>query len=209
MMAGFDPATLAFYADQTEMYLGCRPDHVNSEVSDFLALLAPKARILELGCGGGADAEYMISQGFNVEPTDGVAEMAARAEARLGTPVRVMRFDMLEAVEEYDAVIASASLLHVPLADLAGILARIWRALKPGGLHLATYKTDALASRDEHGRYYNFLTREEAETNYRAAGKWDAIRYEEAQGVGYFSKPALWLKIIAKKAEIDNLAKSD
>jgi SAM-dependent methyltransferase len=199
MAIGFDPKTLAFYAGQTDMYVGCRPDHVNSELPEFLALLKPKARILELGCGGGADAEYMIAQGFDVEPTDGVAEMAARAGARLGQPVGVMRFDMLEAVEEYDAVIASASLLHVPLADLAGILARIWRALKPGGLHLATYKTGALANRDDHGRYYNFLNRKEAETNYRAAGDWAKIRYEEQMGVGYFSAPALWLKVVAKK----------
>ena len=110
-MTGFDQLTLDFYAGQASEYLGHRPEHINRELVDFLALLSPGARILELGCGGGTDAAYMIEQGFDVDPTDGVAAMARAAEERLGRPVRVMRFDELDAVEDYDAVIANASLL--------------------------------------------------------------------------------------------------
>ncbi len=198
-MTGFDAKTLEFNAGSAEMYLGCRPNAIEPGLPAFLALLEPKSRILELGCGGGTDAEFMIAHGFDVTPTDGVPEMAARAEARLGQPVQVMRFDALNAVEEYDVVIASASLLHVPLAELSDILARIWRALKPGGLHFATYKTGAPESRDEYGRYYNYLTRDDAEAQYRAAGAWLSIRYQERMGVGYFSKPALWLNVVARK----------
>jgi hypothetical protein len=56
----------------------------------------------------------MLQRGFDVHPTDGVPEMARKAEIRLGRRVRVMRFDELDSSEEYDAVWASASLLHVP-----------------------------------------------------------------------------------------------
>jgi SAM-dependent methyltransferase len=202
-VTGFDRDTLDFYAAQADMYLGYRPDDIEPELPEFLELLAPSACILELGCGGGTDAGYMIAQGFDVEPTDGVAEMAAKAEARLGRTVRVMRFDELEAVEVYDAVIANASLLHVPIGELAAVLALIWRALKPGGWHFATYKTGAAESRDEHGRYYNYLSRDDADARYLAAGNWESLDYEERLGVGYFSKPAIWLKVIArKKAQI-------
>jgi cyclopropane fatty-acyl-phospholipid synthase-like methyltransferase len=76
-----DPATLAFYATEARTYVSVRPDEVSRFIVDFLRLLPAGASILELGCGGGADAAYMIEAGFAVEPTDGVSEMAAIAEA--------------------------------------------------------------------------------------------------------------------------------
>lgn len=198
-MTGFDPQTLGFYSAQAGIYLGFRPENASPELDGFLKLLPAGGRILELGCGGGCDAAYMIAHGFDVDATDGAAEMAAEAEVRLGRLVRVMRFDELESVEAYDAVVATASLLHVPAGELSSILARIWRALKPQGWHLATYKTGAPEGRDEHGRYYNYLSRNDAEVHYRSAGNWAALVYEESLGVGYFSKPAIWLKVIAQK----------
>lgn len=199
MTSGFDWQTLEFYAAQAEAYLGHRPEDINPELPAFLDLLPPKARILELGCGGGVDAAHMISRGFDVDPTDGVAEMAAQAEVRLGRRVRVMRFDELDADEHYDAVVACASLLHVPLAELSEILSRVWRALKPGGFHLASFKTGSPASRDQHGRYYNYLSPNDAAARYAEAGHWASISYAQRQGIGYFSEPALWLEVTARK----------
>jgi cyclopropane fatty-acyl-phospholipid synthase-like methyltransferase len=49
-------------------------------------MLQPGARILELGCGGGRDAEAMVAAGFEVDPTDGTPEIARKAEERLGKP---------------------------------------------------------------------------------------------------------------------------
>lgn len=200
-MTGYDQKTIDFYAGQAEEYLGYRPDTINRELHGFLELLPAGARILELGCGGGADAAHMIAQGFDVDPTDGVAEMAQAAAKRLGRPVRVMRFDELDAIEEYDAVVANATLLHVPLADLTDIIARIWKALKPGGWHLASYKTGQEPGYDEHGRYYNYLARADADKFYHAAGDWASVDYEKYQGTGYFSAPAKWLKITARRRE--------
>ena len=198
-MSAFDASTLDFYAANAVAYLEHRPDEVSEELLPFLARLKPGARILELGCGGGRDAAAMIACGFDVEPTDGVAAMAGEAERLLGSRVRVMRFDEIDAVEAYDAVVAMASLLHAPKAALPDVLHRIWRALAPGGQHLATFKTAAAPGHDEHGRYYNYPSRDEAEAMYRVAGEWAAIDFHEAMGVGYFSTPARWLTVTAVK----------
>lgn len=139
-MSDFDPATLAFYAKEAPIYTASGPDGASRHLPAFLDRLSPGARILELGCGGGYDALFMAKCGFDVDATDGTAEIAAQAAMRLGRPVRVMRFDELDCITEYDAVIASASLLHVPRAGLPGILQRIWTALTPGGWHLASFK---------------------------------------------------------------------
>ena len=201
MSEAFDPQTLAFYEAEAGAYVTARPEAVASHLSAFLDLLPPRGSILELGCGGGMDAAYMIERGFVVEPTDGVAAMAAQAEARLRRPVKLMRFDELDAHDAHDAVIASASLLHVPRESLPDVLARIWRALKPGGWHLASYKTGGDEGYDELGRYYNRPSAALAEMLYRAAGDWVVYDVEESFEPGYVGKPSAWLKITARKAQ--------
>jgi SAM-dependent methyltransferase len=200
MGEAFDPATLAFYEAEAPVYVLARPDEPDPYLSKFLDRLSPGATILELGCGGGRDAAFMIERGFDVDMTDGVAAMAAQAEAYLGRQVRVLRFDELEAVGSYDSVIANASLLHVPLAGLPEILGRVWRALKPGGMHFASYKTGGGEGQDEHGRYYNRPSRGDMERIYGLAGDWSWLEIEQFAGEGYFSKPSAWLKIAAQKA---------
>ncbi len=194
----FDAGTLAFYAREAATYVD-RPVTLHPALARFLKLLPEGAHILELGCGGGRDAKHMIDAGFDVDATDGVAEMAAQAEAWLGQPVRVMRFDELEAVARYDAVIANASLLHVPLVALPLIIARIWRALKPGGWHFASYKTGTPQGRDRFGRYYNQIARGEAEALYDVADAWEDVRWEESHEPGYFGEASDWLAVVARK----------
>ena len=195
----FDPATLAFYAHEAPVYAARGTDGASRHLELFLDRLTPGCRILELGCGGGRDAALMISRGFDVDPTDGVPEIAAKAEALLGSPVRIMRFDALNAVAAYDAVWASASLLHVPRAGLTDILTCIWRALKPGGWHEASYKGGRHEGRDMFDRYYNYLSRAQLVAHYEAAGPWETVRLEEGTGGGYDGKQGPWLSITVHK----------
>lgn len=199
-MTGFDPATLAFYAAEAPVYAASGKDGVSRHLASFLKRLPEGATILELGCGGGRDAEYMIAQGFRVDATDGVAEIAALAQARIGQPVRVMRFDELDADERYDAVLASASLLHVPRQALPDILGKVWRALKPNGWHLATYKAGGTEGRDLFGRYFNYLAPHEAEFAYRATGPWEPLEIGQGMGGGYDGVQGPWLAVTARKA---------
>ncbi|MBS0475810.1 MAG: class I SAM-dependent methyltransferase [Proteobacteria bacterium] len=198
-MNGHDPRTLAFYAREASDYVARFVDGINCNLPDFLDRLVPGASILELGCGAGRDAAYMIERGFAVEPSDGVPAMAALAEARLGRAVRVLRFEELDADGVYDAVYASYSLLHVPRAGLDDVLARIWRALKPGGWHMATYKSGGSEGRDSLGRYFNYLSREQAQAFYAHTGAWDRLEFSEGIGGGYDNRPSSWVNVIARK----------
>jgi SAM-dependent methyltransferase len=112
-----------------------------------------------------------------------------------------MRFDELEAVDRYDAVVAAASLLHVPRSGLPEILARIYRALRPGGWHIASFKGGGTEGRDRFHRYFNYLAREDAESAYRTAGPWAPLEIDEGTGGGYDGVHGPWLKVIARKAE--------
>ncbi len=199
MRENASPSTLAFYEANAEAYLGARPDEVTPALVPFLDRLPRGARILELGCGGGSDAEYMLSRGFAVVPTDGSPTMAAVAARRLNRPVATLRFDQLDEEQSFDAVVACAALLHVPKGQLGPVIQRIWRALKPGGWHFASFKTGETEGLDAHGRHYNQVTPAELDAVYAAAGDWASLVQEETMGVGHFSTPSRWLHLTARR----------
>lgn len=198
-MTSFDPATLAFYAREAPDYAASGPGGIGRHLEPFLAKLAPGASILELGCGSGRDAAHMAARGFAVEATDGVPEMAAQAALRLGRPVKVMRFDELDADAAYDGIVAAYALLHVPRAGLPGVLNRIWRALKPGGWHAATFKLGDAEGRDRLGRYYNYPDEDRVLGWYSATGTWDRIETETGEGRGYEGGASRFVMIRLRK----------
>lgn len=196
-----DTETLHFYQANARSYVAARPEELSPDLLAFLPRLENGASILELGCGSGLDAAEMERLGFSVVPTDGSPSMAAIASERLGRKVEVLRFEDLADNEKYDAVVACASLLHVPLGGLPEVLRRIWSSLKPGGWHFASFKTDGQATRDTHGRYYNYLDRAAASAAYAEAGSWRTMLFENYDGAGHFSAPARWLTVTAQKCE--------
>ena len=199
MPGAHDDQTLAWYDREAGVYAHRREPSRSERMDAFLARLKPGASILELGSGGGQDAALMLAAGFDVTPTDGSPGLAAQAQARLGRSVRVMRFEELDAVEAYDAVWASACLLHVPEEALAGILGRVWRALKLGGLFFASFKAGDGGDRDSLGRYYNFVSRPALEAAYAQAGPWSELSFDETPGGGYDGVPRTWLMVVAAK----------
>jgi SAM-dependent methyltransferase len=196
----FDPTTLDFYTDEAPVYVASGHGGRSAHLDAFLARLRPGASILELGCGGGRDSEAMIARGFRVDPTDGVAAMAAKAAERLGSPVRVARFDQIDAVEAYDAVWAHASLLHVPRATLPRVLASVWRVLKPGGWHFANFKSGGEEGRDQLGRYYNYLDLDQMRSAYTLSGSWLVHDVRDYEGGGYMGSRGPWVSITVQKA---------
>lgn len=198
----YDQATLNFYADEAPVYIASGKGGVSRWLDDFAKALPVGARILELGCGGGRDAEALLARGFDVDATDGTPAMAAKAAERLGRPVRVMRFDELSDVSSYDAVWANASLLHVPSPALAEVLALILRALKPGGLHFANYKAGGIAGRDRLGRYFNYPDRAALIAAYGRSGDWDVLSVTDYIGGGYEGDQGPWIAITALRPPI-------
>ena len=198
-MTAFDPRTLKFYATQAPEYHAKSTAGINCDLPAFLDRLPAGAAILELGCGLGRDAAYMAECGFAVDPTDGVAAMAALAANRLKRAVPVMRFDELATVARYDAIYASYALLHVPRDALGDVLRRIWTALRPGGWHMATYKSGGTEGRDALDRYFNYLSHDQARVYYEAAGSWQSLELTEGAGAGYDGRVSPWVNVIARK----------
>jgi SAM-dependent methyltransferase len=193
-----DERTLQFYSNNAQAYAE-REIARHTRLARFLDLLAPGARILELGCGAGADSAGMLARGFDVRPTDGSEEMAAVASQRLGRPVETLLFHDLDEVQAYDGVWANACLLHVPRDQLADILALIRRALKPGGFFYASYKAGEADGRDTLDRYYNYPSPDWLRANYARAGSWSSLSIERGEVRGFDGKQADMLFVVARK----------
>ncbi len=113
----------------------------------FAGLLENGARVLEIGSGGGRDADELERRGLSVRRTDITAAFVqllrdAGHEASVVDP----RFDDLADPQRdapYDGVWASASLLHVRREHLPRVLARLAEATRDGGvLNLAVKEGD-------------------------------------------------------------------
>lgn len=197
--APYDAQTLEFYSAEAPVYTASGPQGASRHLASFLDRLKVGSLILELGCGGGRDAEAMMRRGFRVEATDGTPMIAQQAQKRIGQPVRVMRFDQLDDDGKYDAVWAHASLLHVPRAQLPAILRLIFRALRPGGLHYASFKSEGIEGRDHYGRYFNHPALPQLTDFYLQSAPWDIIATEEFVGGGYGRSEGPWVAITVKK----------
>ncbi len=193
-----DDATLQFYRRNAESYAAWAKAP-STRLIGFLGLLPEGGSILELGCGAGNHAAEMLARGFALRATDGSPEMAEIASRRLNHPVDVMRFDELEEREAFDGVWASACLLHVPKPELAGILTRIHRALKAGGVFYASFKSGEDDGRDSLGRYYNYVSADWLHATYAAAGPWQ-LRSSDSSVIKSFDETqATILHLVMRK----------
>ena len=193
-----DPATLAFYEANAARYSEHFSRAPSRHLDRFLDRLAPGARVLELGCGGGQDSARMAARGFAIDPTDATPAMVAAAHAALALPARRMRFDELVAVEAYDAVWAHACLIHVTRSEFATVLVAIHRALHPRGWHFANFKLGDGEDRDPLGRLTNFPDEAWLERSYRTAG-FAIVATERYRGEGADGVVRDWYALTVRK----------
>jgi superfamily II DNA or RNA helicase/SAM-dependent methyltransferase len=115
--------------------------------------LAEGAQILDAGCGSGRDAKAFAAQGFQVTAFDASAKLAELASAHCGFKVHVRRFEDVNEVGVYDGIWCCASLLHVAAAELPGVIAQLWNALRPGGRIYLSFKR-GIGERLHGGRHF-------------------------------------------------------
>lgn len=197
MGLAYDPETIAFYNSEAIAYSNA--SHASPHLSSFMARLRSGGAVLELGCGAGYDSEALLAAGFEVTATDGARELAVIASRRIGRPVRVMRFDEIDAADAFDGVWANACLLHVPTASLAGVLARIYLALRVGGVFFASFKAGDGEGRDGLGRFYNFVSEGDLRRCYGEVGPWSAMTIKDGFGGGYDGVERRWFACTAVK----------
>jgi len=106
----------------------------------FLPLIPAGGLILDAGCGSGRDALAFQNSGYDVTAVDASEKLCKLASALLNKPVQCVVFDRVAFHEEFDAVWACASLLHVPKVELSDSITALIRSLKSGGVMYCSFK---------------------------------------------------------------------
>lgn len=113
---------------------------MTDKYENFLSHLPHNAHILDAGCGVGRDALYFKKLGHHVKTFDGSAEMVRLSSILLKQTTEHLTFQEMNFENEFDAVWAGASLLHVPYDDMGRVFEKIHRSLKNSGLFFASFK---------------------------------------------------------------------
>jgi SAM-dependent methyltransferase len=177
-----DDETISAYESRSHEYAARTGRRAEPGFAEFVSELPEGAHVLDLGCGPGDAAHRLLKAGFTVDAVDATPAMISRAR-ELGVPARLATFDEIDGLDAYDGIWASYSLLHAPRANMPATLARLHRALKPGGrLHIGM-KLGTGEKRDRLGRLYVYYTEDELVGLLEAAGFTPTIR-ETRRDVG-------------------------
>lgn len=171
---------------------------VSSLYEDFEKLINPGCKILDLGCGSGRDSRYFVRRGYNVVAVDPSPVMCAHTRTIVDIPVLGMKAEDIQFSNEFDAVWACASLLHVSRDKQMNVLRLIGKALKNGGICYCSWKYGA-EDRIVCGRHFTDYT----EDSLRDLLKKMPVFQEEKVWISYdVRKNKLnqkWLNALIKK----------
>ena len=189
--------TIDYYNKNAKQYIELTRE-VSSEDREEMLLkyLQPGAYILDVGCGSGKDSKSLIEKGYKVCSIDGSEQMAKLASKYIGREVICKRIENIEFQEEFDAIYASAVLLHIPRKEQKSVLEKLAKAVKKNGYLYINYKHGEFEGiRDE--RYYTDYTIELFEGLIKSIKNLKLIEYKIM--IDELGRGNNWLNIILKK----------
>ena len=179
------------------------PDHVRSELEEFVSAVSTGARVLEIGSGSGRDAAYLEQRGLVVRRTDVTPAFVdlLRNDGYAADVVDPLHDDLSDPArpdELYAAIWASACLLHVQRVDLATVLTRLRGATRLGGLLFFSVKEGDGEAWSKRGpvaapRLFIYWQAADLQAVVGQAG-WTVLQVERAQGPGDDG----WLEVWAR-----------
>lgn len=123
-------------------------------LAELASLISPKSKVLDLGCGCGIPVARTLAQNFSVSGVD-ISSVQIERARKIVPNAEFICADMTEIAfpaESFAAIVSFYALIHVPLDEQPGLLAKLRSWLQPEGYLLAT-----VGSRDWTGTEENWL----------------------------------------------------
>jgi ubiquinone/menaquinone biosynthesis C-methylase UbiE len=156
-----DDQTIEVYNAKADEYSKIGGFTTNKHLKDFVELHNKNDKVLDLGCGHGSAAFYMLNSGLNCHAIDASAKMVELANQKFNIKAKVCTFDKLDWAKSFNGIYASFSLLHVDQIEFLKILRVIKRILLPDGKLGLGMKLGTGTKRDSIGRFYAYYTEDE------------------------------------------------
>ncbi|MGA6826762.1 class I SAM-dependent methyltransferase [Nitrospira sp. NS4] len=180
---------------------GARRKRPPALLLEWMAGLSRGAVLLDLGCGGGQDAEELRRKGYRVVGMDLTAAFlrTAREEAPLLPLVRADMRELPFRAASFDGVWAAASLIHLPKTDAARVLKVLSQIAGPGATLAATLtygtKSGVLTKGWMPGRYFARWQKPELARVVERSG-WTI---ESVRVVSNQERKGRWINLIARR----------
>jgi SAM-dependent methyltransferase len=201
-----DEATLEYY-DRNAGACSARYESADMSHLDHLLLRhLPQhgARVLELGCGSGREAAFLVQHGHDVRAVDaseGMIAEALRRHPELANRLSREAMPLPEGsplfAEVFDAVLAIALLMHIPDSELFETILQFKKLLRP----LAVVFVSVSAGRPEigtdgrepGGRLFRERPTEELQLLFERLGFRLAARYQTPDAL---HRSMMWVSLI-------------
>ena len=167
----------------------------------WLKCLPVGASLLDLGCGGGRDADDLARRGYRVVGVDRTSALllAGRRRYRVLPLVLADLRDLPFQSMSFDGLWAAASLMHLPKPDARRILADLYKLVRSGGLFAATVtyglKSRLVTDGWVPGRYFARWRKDELARAVHRAG-WTIL---ELKVVMNRERKGRWINFIARR----------
>lgn len=194
-----DQLTVNFYNENASKFINNTfLLDVNALYEPFIKLLKPGAHILDAGCGSGRDALFFTKCGYIVTAFDAAEEMVKHACKTTGLEIKQMTFQEFDLPEQFDAIWACASLLHVSESEIDLVVEKLSKSLKYNGIFYSSYKYGEKEG-FRHGRLFNDYT----ETRFKALmerhNQFDIISIWKTTDLRSGRDDEVWLNTIVRK----------
>jgi len=141
------------------------------EIYEFMKLISPQGKVLDLGCGPGHHSKIFMENGFEVVGIDLSEKMIEIAK----TTVKNVDFQVMDIMNlnfphnYFDGIWASASLIHIPKIIISQALLNLKMILNRKGLIYISVKEgngEELITDERYGgvkKFYAYYERKEIE----------------------------------------------
>jgi SAM-dependent methyltransferase len=192
---------------------GTSPEGPSSLAKETARALPARSRVLELGCGSGADAAYLAREGHDVLAVDFSAiaiRRAASGHADVGVDFRVADFSRPLDLrpESFDLVYSRLSMHYFPDSVTRAVVGEIARVLVRKGRLVALCKSvadplcgqgsrieDDMYRLDDHVRHF-FSAEYMCEL---LDGRFRPVHVTEFEGVAY-GRDSAFVKVVARRS---------
>lgn len=156
------------------------------------------ARILDAGSGSGRDALSFRVLGYDMKAFDASPTMVSATQTHASVPTRLMRFEEFTWEHPFEGIWACASLLHVAVVDLPGVIDRLSAHLVPGGALYLSFKRGT-GERVKDGRSFTDMTAESLAVLLDRSGLFGEPYIWESRDCRPGRASEVWMNALVKK----------
>jgi 2-polyprenyl-3-methyl-5-hydroxy-6-metoxy-1,4-benzoquinol methylase len=191
--------SIDYYNKNSEKYINDTMSVSMEELlKRFSVYLPNNGLVLDLGCGSGRDSLWFMEQGYEVIAADGSKELVEHCRKFLEDRVIHATYEDFESELTFDGIWACASLLHIKLEDLPGMIIKYASYLKQKGVFFMSFKAGEV-DYEKDGRWFTNFTEDRLLSMMSRIEDLEIIEVIKTQDVRKERQDEIWLSVITKK----------